>query len=200
MSGAGCKAANERMTKELENLGLDCKIYVGNDTLAPVFTSFVNGGLVIISGTGSKCVLVNPLSDTAILNSFDDIPCYSSGGWGNLLGDEGSAYWIAQKAIKFVLDYNDNFLMESEPKSIEHEAEELKQLVFEHFKIDNFDNLLPYFYSDFKKDFIASLAAKLSIMAKQNDVVRDIFEESGYQIARHIMALIPKIDKVKFQN
>lgn len=199
MSGAGCKTANERITKELEELGLKCKIYVGNDTLAPIFTSFSNGGLVIISGTGSKCVLVNPLSDAANLTSLDDIPCYSSGGWGNLLGDEGSAYWIAQKAIKFVLDYNDNFLMENDLNSIHHEAEELKQLIFQHFKIDNFDNLLPFFYSNFKKDFIASLAAKLSIMAKQNDVVREIFEEAGYQMARHIMALVPKIDKVLFK-
>ncbi|RNA11300.1 N-acetyl-D-glucosamine kinase isoform X1 [Brachionus plicatilis] len=88
--------------------------------------------------------------------------------------------------------------MENDLNSIEHEAEEVKQLIFQHFKIDKFDDLLPYFYSDFKKDFIASLAAKLSIMAKQNDVVREIFEETGYQIARHIMALVPKIDKRLF--
>ncbi|CAF0759306.1 unnamed protein product [Brachionus calyciflorus] len=198
LSGAGCKVANARIKSELENLGLDCEIYVGNDTIAPIFNSFENGGLVIISGTGSKCVLVNPIDDAAQLKSFDDIPSYSSGGWGNLLGDEGSAYWIAQKAIKFALDYNDNFLFENCETLIEQEAEELKHLIFEHFNIDNFDALLPYFYSDFKKDFIAGLTAKLSKIAIQNEVVREIFEESGYQIARHILALQPKIDKKLF--
>ena len=72
-------------------MGAKYKLYVGNDTIGPVFTAFENGGLVIISGTGSKCVLINPLDDQgAKLGSFDDLKCFSSGGWGNLLGDEGS--------------------------------------------------------------------------------------------------------------
>jgi N-acetylglucosamine kinase len=71
-------------------LNVKYKVYIGNDTLAPIFTAFENGGLVIISGTGSKCVLVNPISNLSNLNTLDDIGIFSSGGWGNLLGDEGS--------------------------------------------------------------------------------------------------------------
>ena len=127
------------MYLSIKNLNVPYEVYVGNDSLSSMFTAFSNGGLVIISGTGSKCVLVNPLPDMSTLSSFDDINSLSSGGWGNMLGDEGSAYWIAQKGIKFVIDYNDNFLIDmdhvNENLATNEKVEELKHVIFEHFNV-----------------------------------------------------------------
>ncbi len=134
---------------ELLNNNIKCKIYIGNDTLAPIFTAFKNGGIVVISGTGSNCVLINPLGDDETndqekfgkkIESFDQIKCTSSGGWGNLLGDEGSAYWIAQKAIKYLIDFTDNFLVDEHlllnDNDINMEMDELKEIIFDHFKVN----------------------------------------------------------------
>ncbi len=43
---------------------------------------------MLIAGTGSNCVLVNPLNEK--LKSLDQIEYIYAGGWGSVLGDEGS--------------------------------------------------------------------------------------------------------------
>ena len=51
-----------------------------NDTFSPLFTATnEKGGVVLIAGTGSNCLLINP--------SGDSVNC---GGWGHLLGKETS--------------------------------------------------------------------------------------------------------------
>jgi hypothetical protein len=42
LSGGGTEQANKRLMKEL-NERIKCKIFIGNDTLAPVFTAFKDG-------------------------------------------------------------------------------------------------------------------------------------------------------------
>jgi N-acetylglucosamine kinase len=140
---------------------------------------------VIISGTGSNCVLINPLNDS----SNETIHCHSAGGWGNLLGDEGSAYWIATKAIKYVIDVCDNFI------DSESDINDLKELIFQHFDVHSLNELLPHFYTNFKKDFIASLTEKLAKISSNQTIVRKIFDETGYALARHVAAIYPKVDK-----
>lgn len=214
LSGLESEQSIYRLTKELRDLGANYQIFIGSDTLAPVFTAFDNGGIVIISGTGSNCTLINPIDqELHKLESLNQIASNRSGGWGNLLGDEGSAYWIALKAIKHVIDSNDNFFLdhsdvdseeddqddvESENynrRLLKAEINEIKEIMFEHFNIKSLQDILPHFYSDFKKDFIAGLTAKLAAHAENKTIIKSIFEEAGFQLARHVIAIQPRIDK-----
>jgi N-acetylglucosamine kinase-like BadF-type ATPase len=53
-------------------------------------------GMVLIAGTGTSCFGINPAGET-----------WRSGGWGPLIDDEGSSYWLGIQAMRAaVLDYD----------------------------------------------------------------------------------------------
>ena len=54
--------------------------------------SLASAGIVAISGTGSNVFGVNAAGDS-----------WRCGGWGHILGDEGSGYWIGLGAIRAAL-------------------------------------------------------------------------------------------------
>lgn len=113
--------------------------YVCSDTVGAIATASELGGLVLIAGTGSNSLLLNPDGSTA-----------RCGGWGYLLGDEGSgnycicsyslfpvtllltqAWWISHMAIKIMMDDEDN---RAAPP---HDTAAVKAAILRHFNIKN---------------------------------------------------------------
>ena len=78
----------------------------------------LTGGIVLISGTGSNSLLLNP-----------DGKEHRCGGWGHILGDEGASYWIALRAIKGVIDTEENFHKSPYDTSLAREA------IMDHFHV-----------------------------------------------------------------
>lgn len=81
MSGCEHEETNQQLVKGLrESYPYLSKQYaIGSDTEGSVATTSDQGGVVCISGTGSNTLLINP--------DGSRVQC---GGWGYLLGDEGS--------------------------------------------------------------------------------------------------------------
>lgn len=78
-----------KMLDSIKNIGFTCPIQVVNDAeIILEAERDCEAGVAIISGTGS-IAFGSDLKGNQV----------KSGGWGHLLGDEGSGYWIANEAL-----------------------------------------------------------------------------------------------------
>lgn len=81
MSGCEKEETNQQLVRGLLETypNLSEKYTIGSDTEGSVAATSRNGGVCCIAGTGSNTLLINP-----------DGSKFQCGGWGYLLGDEGS--------------------------------------------------------------------------------------------------------------
>ncbi|HEX2788551.1 MAG TPA: BadF/BadG/BcrA/BcrD ATPase family protein [Ignavibacteria bacterium] len=89
LAGARENADRKSLKKEFSKRLKFDKIRIETDTMTGLYGAF-NGadGLILISGTGS------------VLFGKSGEKIYRVGGWGRILGDEGSGYWIGLQALK----------------------------------------------------------------------------------------------------
>lgn len=96
---AGCRTESDRhRLRQLAHRAWgDIPLYAGNDLDSGLAAAFHNQpGILVISGTGSVVVGRNADAQTA-----------RAGGWGHILGDHGSGYWIALTGLRAALrDYD----------------------------------------------------------------------------------------------
>ncbi|XP_055904511.1 N-acetyl-D-glucosamine kinase [Eupeodes corollae] len=179
LSGCEQEATNQKLARELKESFPDLadSYVVCSDTVGSVFTASPIGGLVLISGTGSNALLRNP-----------DGTSYSCGGWGNFLGDEGSAWYISYRAMKIVFDDVDNF------EKAKYPTDKAWELIKQHFNVKTRLDLLDHCYAKFDKPFFASLCQKLSKAADEGDALcLFLFQEAGHHLARSTISLLPRV-------
>lgn len=132
-------------------------------------------GIVVIAGTGS------------IAFSKKQGVSKRCGGWGYMLGDEGSAYWIAKKLLAAFCKQADG----RENKTI------LYDLVIKHCQLENDYEIIAYMNDVLKKsrDQIASLAVINYEAALQKDpIALAIYDECAKEIASLIQTLQKDFD------
>ncbi|KAL4711591.1 hypothetical protein ACJJTC_003608 [Scirpophaga incertulas] len=175
LSGCEQESSNAELAACVREKDANCSraIYVASDTAGSLYTGAPDGGMVVIAGTGSNALLRTTEGEQ-----------HGCGGWGYLLGDEGSAYWIAHKAMKTVFDDIDG--LNPSPHSIAKVWEVIK----EYFEAESRADLLPHAYKNFDKSHFAGVTMKLSNLAHQGDALAcHIFIEAGSTLAAHIVAL-----------
>jgi N-acetylglucosamine kinase-like BadF-type ATPase len=134
-------------------------------------------GVVIIAGTGSIVVAQN-----------EEGQHRSVGGWGHILGDEGSAYWMAVEAVKAAIVAEEKL----GPKT------RLSRLVRQWFKVKKLTEVVPIIHgSDFTKERFARLARHLARRVGGRDTAfREICERAAQELASQALAAV-KLARLK---
>jgi N-acetylglucosamine kinase-like BadF-type ATPase len=94
-AGASVPATKEFLTERLSPLTRSGQVIIVKDAMLILPAAGLGAGIALIAGTGSIA-----------FGSYQGRDV-QSGGWGFLLGDEGSGYWIVRTAVRVLLDRRD---------------------------------------------------------------------------------------------
>jgi N-acetylglucosamine kinase-like BadF-type ATPase len=159
----------------MRRIGYQARVLVVNDALVALEAGAPRQpGVVIISGTGSIAYGRNSRHEAA-----------RAGGWGYVLGDEGSGYWIGRAALRAVLREAD----QRGPATL------LTPLLLEHFGIAHAQGLLhEVYYSNLVPSAIGALSRCVEAAFREGDAAAigilraaaDELEASGLTVARRL--------------
>lgn len=172
LAGVGSKKDIDLILNRLKELNLPCEYLINNDAKISLFSGTGQlTGITVISGTGSIAFGINPKGEE-----------FRAGGWGHILGDEGSGYDIGRKGLIAVI------------KSSEDRGKQtlLTQYLQQKLAISNYRELIPLVYNNSNhKKIIASLAEVVVNAAKQGDsVATKILVNSGEELANLVLSVI----------
>jgi N-acetylglucosamine kinase-like BadF-type ATPase len=132
-------------------------------------------GMVMVAGTGTSCFGINPAGAV-----------WRSGGWGPLIDDEGSSYWLGIQAMRAaVLDYDGR----GEPTL-------LTQSIFKQMALGEMNELMNHLYAaGMTRTQIAALAPLVFEAAAQEDgIAQELIRRGCAGMADCVLAVARKIE------
>jgi glucosamine kinase len=147
------RAADETLVRSImRRIGYKAKILVVNDALIALQAGIgPEPGIVIVAGTGSIAYGRNNRGEAS-----------RAGGWGYVLGDEGSGYWIGRLALRAVVRHADG---RGRPTT-------LTPRLLDHFGAERAAELIQrVYYEELNPAAIASLAHYVQEAREEGDMV-----------------------------
>lgn len=136
-AGVDTTEGEERFRRLLTERAPTAQVSVVHDTALILATAGTTTGTAVISGTGS--VAWGRRSDGYVARA---------GGWGYLLGDEGSGYWVTREAVRHAL------LRTESGRS----ADKLSQQLAADCGLQRVEQLVDHFYANPERRYWASRA------------------------------------------
>lgn len=172
---AGVDTEKTRLSMEnmLDDLHMDFPIRVVNDSEIALYGNTHGGpGLMLISGTGSIGYGINK-----------DKKTWRVGGFGYLVGDHGSAYWVSAKGIEASL------------MAYDHSGQDtcLINDFSKFMKLQSFDEILDCIYQKNKSDLAHVAYVVDAAREKKDPVAVSIMDEALESLMRIIATLVKEL-------
>jgi len=171
IAGVGNDADRDVVRDVLRRLGIRRAVRIVNDAEIALVAGAPEGhGIVLVSGTGSIAYGVDPSGRSA-----------RSGGWGYLLGDEGSAFWLGHAAVRAGIRAADG----------RGPATALFQRICEHLEVREPARLVEWFYDqELSRTRVAQLARLVEEGAADGDeTAQDLLDHAARHLARAARAV-----------
>lgn len=179
ISGAGRQKEQELVRQQLRaNFG---RVQVVNDGYIAMYGGLAGlPGVAVISGTGSIAVGHNEQGEYARV-----------GGWGYILGDEGSAFAIGKQALT-------NALKSYDGRTCKDKA--LEDAVISQFHLESLEELIPYIYTiPLERRKVASFAQTVTRLALEGNVLcQGILTQAGEELGDLAVAAIKRLGLIDF--
>jgi len=152
------------------------KITVVHDSVIALYGATGGApGLIVEAGTGSFAAGLNKRGEIKRV-----------GGWGNVIGDEGSAYEIGRQALKAFLHSYDG----REVKTL------LTEKIMKMLKLRTEEDLMQRVYAE--RMNVSEIAAAAPLVAEAADeadaVAKRILTEAGRELASHAIAIAKALE------
>jgi N-acetylglucosamine kinase-like BadF-type ATPase len=130
-----------------------------------------NDGILTISGTGSVSIGIHEGIEK------------SAGGWGHILGDEGSGYWIAMQA----------FIRMTKEEDEGYEYSHLTESILKKLGYHSVMELKKFIYSATKSEIAAFVPLIVQHAEKGDGFSQNILNQAGYHLAKQTLEVIKKL-------
>lgn len=155
--------------------------WVGNDALPALRQGAGRlSGIILIAGTGSICIGV-----------AGDGRTIRAGGWGGLLGDEGSGYWIGRSALGVATQMADG---RRRPTALLDE-------ILRVLRLNEPMELIPWVSeqdADSYKRNVAALAPVVIGLARQSDpAALRLMRQAQAHLKSHLLAIAGRLDALE---
>lgn len=182
IAGVGRVKDRERFLSIIDELGIKVNFLLTTDIhIALLGAHGKEEGILILSGTGSMAIGIDNMGKE-----------YRLGGWGHIIGDEGSGYDIGKKGLSLVAKTIDGL----------KDSDSLVEMVYDMYGVENTDDFVRYIYSNTrtKADIARISKAVYQCAVKGDQNCLDMINSASQDLVDLAIGLINKIDNIDDLN